>query len=78
MKLKSGYIINWTYKHNLNSKSFVYITKKGRVLEITGKVKNKRYVSGCMIKVQFEGNKHPSTIPIDERIEVIKTSKNIL
>lgn len=64
--MKEGDRIKWTYKHWLNRKSFTWITKKGVVLEITGKKKNVRYVSGTHAKVHFEGNKHPSIIPIKE------------
>ena len=62
--LKPGDRVRWTYKHHLNRYAHTYITKIGLVLEITGAVKNVRYVSGTHAKVQFEGNKHPSIVRI--------------
>lgn len=64
--IKSGDKVEWAYKHHLNSKSFTYITKTGIVQEITGNIKNVRYVSGSHAKVLFKGNKHPSIVPIKE------------
>jgi len=63
---KEGVRVSWTYKHFINRKSFTYITKTGTILEIAGKVKNVRYVSGTHAKVQFDGNKYPSIVPIKE------------
>jgi CDGSH-type Zn-finger protein len=71
--MKKGSTVEWTYKHHLNSKSFIYITKTGIIQEITGKVKNIRYVSGSHAKVLFKGNKHPSIVPIKE----LKLIKNV-
>jgi CDGSH-type Zn-finger protein len=64
--MQRGSTVEWTYKHHLNSRSFIYITKTGIIHEITGKVKNIRYVSGTHAKVLFKGNKHASTVPINE------------
>lgn len=71
--IKEGVRVVWKYTHHLNSKSKVIRYKYGVVLEITGKVKNTRYVSGTHCKVHFDGNKHPSTVPIKE-LEVWKVS----
>lgn len=54
---KVGDKVKWIYKHNI---------KKGVVIGITGKVKVVRYVSGSVAIVQFEGNKNPSKIPVDQ------------
>jgi CDGSH-type Zn-finger protein len=64
--MKEGTRVEWTYEHKLNRNSSTYITKKGTVQEITGKVKNKRYVSGSHAKVLFDGNKNPSCVPVNE------------
>jgi len=64
--MKEGDIVEWTYKHWLNRKSYTLITKRGVIKEITGKVKNKRYVSRPYEKVHFDGNKHPSIVPLKE------------
>lgn len=68
-KIKPGDNVKWTYKHYLNSKSFTYITKKGIVVDVTGAVKNVRYVSGSVAIVQFEGNKTKSKVPVDELVK---------
>lgn len=68
--MKAGDTVKWTYRHHLNSKSSFLNSKEGILIEITGKIKNKRYVSGSYAKVHFEGNKHPSIVPIKE-LEVI-------
>lgn len=64
--MKEGSRVRWTYKHSLNRKSFTYVTKEGVLLEITGAVKNERYVSGTHAKVHFDGNKHPSKVLLKE------------
>lgn len=64
--MQPGDRVLWSYKHHLNSRSVTIITKAGTLLEITGKKKSKRYVSGTHAKVHFDGNKHPSTVPIKE------------
>jgi hypothetical protein len=63
---KKGDRIEWTYKHHLNGRSFTYITKIGSVIGMTGAVKNVRYVSGSMVKVLFDGNKHPCIKHVNE------------
>lgn len=40
--------------------------KSGVFMEVTGKKKNARYVSGTHAKVLFDGNKRPSVVPIAE------------
>ena len=72
--MKAGDRVKWTYKHQLNSKSFTWITKEGTLLEITGSVKNKCYVSGNYAKVHFNGNKYPSKVQIEE-LKLIKSLK---
>lgn len=68
--IKAGTRVQWSYIHSLNSKSKVRRYKSGTVIAITGKVKNVRYVSGTHVKVHFDGNKHPSTVPIKEVVEI--------
>lgn len=63
---KKGDRVVWTYRHWLNSKSSTLLQKDGTFIETTGKKKNKRYVSGTHAKVHFDGNKHPSVVPIKE------------
>lgn len=58
--------VMWSYQHSLNSKSKTTITKYGTVIEMTGGVKNVRYVCGSYVVIQFDGNKHPSKKPISE------------
>ncbi|MCP4393545.1 MAG: hypothetical protein GY804_04670 [Alphaproteobacteria bacterium] len=64
--MQIGMIVKWTYRHALRSGVYTYITKIGKIKEITGKVKNKRYVSGTHAKVHFMGNKTISKVPINE------------
>ena len=73
--MKPGDTVAWTYKHWLNRKSCTTITKTGTILEITGKVKNKRYVSGTHAKVHFKGNKHPCIKLLKELI-IAKSGKH--
>lgn len=73
--MKPGDIVRWTYRHHLNSRSSILRSKEGVLIGITGKVKNKRYVSGSHAKVHFKGNKHPSIVPIKE-IELVKSNNN--
>lgn len=73
--MKSGDLVQWTYKHWLNRKSYTTITKTGTILKITGKVKNKRYVSGTHAKVHFKGNKHPCIKPLKGLI-IAKSGKH--
>lgn len=63
-----GKKVTWTYRHHLNSRSFVTITKEGVVV---GACRNENYV-----KVKFKGNKnavkkHKSDL-IEGEIENIK------
>lgn len=73
--IKAGDRIQWTYRHHLNSRSSVMITKSGVFKEVSGKLKNKRYVSGSVAVVHFDGNKHPSRVPYSEISRETKTTK---
>ncbi len=64
--MKQGDKVEWTYKHHLNSRSYTLITKTGILIEITGKIKNTKYVSGTHAKVKFNGNKGVSVVPIKD------------
>lgn len=76
MGIKSGSRIEWWYDHHLNSKSITRRRKTGTVLEVSGRVKNVRYVSGSHIKVLFDGNKHPSCVPKKECMEIFDKPVN--
>lgn len=69
--------VEWTYKHWLNSKSFVHITKEGIFID---RVKHKkRYLAEWNIhpkaRVKFDDNKNTSTVPLGE-LKVIYRGKN--
>ncbi|MCK4817434.1 hypothetical protein KA005_16810 [bacterium] len=66
---KPGDKIHWTYRHALNSKSSTLITKYGLFLRyVTSNYKDggSRGTHTIFCYVQFEGNKNPSKIRIDE------------
>ena len=63
---KPGQRVAWQYTHHLNSKSTTEIVKYGTIVEITGKIKNKRYVSGSHAKIKFDTNKNPCIKPLSE------------
>lgn len=54
----------WCYKHHLNAKSVTLIIKHGRFLR---QIAHRRpYYGGPMAWVWFDGNKHPSRVPLWE------------
>ena len=54
----------WAYRHYLNSKSATMIVKHGRFLR---QVKHRRpHYGEPMAWVWFDGNKHPSKVPLWE------------
>lgn len=58
-RFKKGDRVEWTYRHFTNSTTSFLRTKTGTVIDFSGDVKNERYVSGSIIHVHFDGNKHP-------------------
>jgi len=50
----------WTYRHWLNRKSSTLISKRGTILRFFNKGNTK------MVIIQFDNNKYPSRVPIDE------------
>lgn len=54
----------WCYRHHLNAKSVTLIIKHGRFLR---QVAHRRpYYGEPMALVWFDGNKHPSRVPLWE------------
>lgn len=75
--MKEGDLVEWQYKHWLNSKSYTIIAKRGILLEFVSKVKNVRHVAGSHTKVHFEGNKHPSIVSTKE-LKLIESRPKLL
>lgn len=59
--MEIGDRVEWTYKHNLNRKSYTMITKKGTIIR---PVKKKIGLSGGYVIVKFDGNKGTSKIHV--------------
>ncbi len=50
--MKTGDKVSWTYRHNLNSRSYTYKTKTGFI----------KSIKGDFSKVHFKGNIYPSKV----------------
>lgn len=74
--MKKGDRVQWQYTHHLNSRSSVERIKVGTIIELTGDVKNVRHVSGSRAKVLFDGNKHPSKVPIKDLQPITSPTSN--
>lgn len=61
--IQPGDRVSWTYRHNLNSKSYTYITKEGTVKKV--------YEDRGFAKVHFDGNRTLSAVDLTDLEKVV-------